>query len=405
MKKDEDKQAEPTDEEQAEKTKGYVFIANGTKPSREKWESREPIKISNFSYPCLLAALDRGYTVYLGVNRKDPEELEYPLPVHKFDQHSYRSITAFRDNYIAYRNLCKVLKEGNIEVIHCNTPVGGLVGRLAGKRYKIKKVIYTAHGFHFFKGAPLFNRTVLKWAERIMAHWTDAIITMNREDFEAAKKFKIRKNGRVHFVHGVGITLSDFEGMSAHRDEKRAELSLAEDDIMLISMGDLVDRKNYDTAIRAIAEANNPKLHYFICGRGPLLETLQQLAESLGVAQQIHFLGFRTDVRQLLSAADIFLFSTKQEGLPRSMMEAMASGLPCVASKIRGNVDLIEDGVGGYLCDTLNYADYADKINRLANDAALRETIGKNNLETIKQFSVETVTEEIKQIYQIELER
>lgn len=383
--------------------KGYVFISNSTKPTKEVWESRNPLKTSNVSLPCLQAALDHGYEVYLGVSRKDPEELEHPLPIHKFDQHTYRSITAFKDNRIAYRNLCKVLKEGNVEVIHCNTPVGGLVGRLAAKRYKVKKVIYTAHGFHFYKGAPLINRTVYKWAERIMARWTDAIITMNKEDFNAAQEFKLRKNGKVYFVHGVGITLSDFEGMSAYRGEKRAELALEEEDIMLISMGDLVDRKNYATAIKAVAAAKNEKLHYFICGKGPELENLQSLAVSLGVEKQIHFLGFRTDVKQLLSAADIFLFTTKQEGLPRSMMEAMASGLPCIASRIRGNTDLLEGAEGGFLCNTMDVDDYAEKLNILANDAELRAKMGEYNLRNIVNFGIETVTEEIRKIYDAEL--
>ncbi len=382
---------------------GYVFIANSTKPTREVWEGREPLKLSNVSTPCLQAALEHGYEVYWGVNRKDPEQLECALPVHPFDQHTYRSITAFKDNRIAYQNLCRVIREGKVEVIHCNTPVGGLVGRLAAKRHKVKKVIYTAHGFHFYKGAPLINRTILKWAEQWMARWTDAIITMNREDFEAAKKFKLRSGGKVYFVHGVGVTLSDFVGMDAHREEKRQQLGLSEDSVMLISMGDLVPRKNYDTAIRAIALANNPRLQYFICGKGPERENLENLAKELGVFEQIHFLGFRSDVKELLAAADVFLFTTRQEGLPRSMMEAMASGLPCVASAIRGNVDLIENGKGGYLCGVNDAQDYADKLNLLAADADLRAEMGKSNLVTIQPFGIDRVTEEIRRIYQAEL--
>ena len=378
---------------------GYLFVANGTKPTAEKYESREPLKPSNVSRPCIEAALAHGYEVYYGVNRKNPRELECDLPVKAFEAHTYRSITAFRDNLTAYKNLCKVIDEGKVELIHCNTPVGGLVGRLAGKRKKVKKVIYTAHGFHFYKGAPLFNRTVLKWAEKIMARFTDAIITMNKEDFEAAKKFKLRRGGKVYFVHGVGVDLYKYEGISAYREGKREELGLSESDVMLISMGDLIQRKNYDTAIKAIAEAKNPALHYFICGKGQELDNLKNLAQSLGVSEQIHFMGFRSDIKELLSAADIFLFTTKQEGLPRSMMEAMASGLPCIASKIRGNVDLIEDGVGGYLCQTQDTSAYAEKINLLASDRELRQKYGQSNLETIKAFGIDKVAEEIREIY------
>ncbi|MBR2354230.1 MAG: glycosyltransferase family 4 protein [Clostridia bacterium] len=378
---------------------GYVFISNSTKPTTEKYESREPLVPGNVSRPCLQAAMDLGYEVYYGVNRKVPEELACDMPVHAFDSHTYRSITAFGDNRIAYRNLCRVIDEGRVEVIHCNTPVGGLVGRLAGRKKKVKKVIYTAHGFHFYKGAPLMNRTLFKWAEMWMAHHTDAIITMNAEDYAAAKRFRLRKGGKVYFVHGVGIDLSDYAGMADKRAEKRAELSLADDQIMLVSMGDLVLRKNYATAIEAIAKAKNPCLQYFICGKGPELDNLKAQAESLGVAKQIHFLGFRTDIKELLSAADMFLFTSKQEGLPRSMMEAMASGLPCVASKIRGNTDLIEDGVGGYLCTSTDSDGFAAAITKVADNIALRETMRANNLETIKEYDISVVEKEIADIY------
>jgi len=378
---------------------GFVFFGNTTKPTPEKYNSREPIKLSNVNRPSLKVAMEMGYDVILGVQRAKPEELSCELPVKLYDAHTYRSITAFKDNKIAYDNLNKVIRENDVEVIHCNTPVGGMVGRFCGKKNKVKKIIYTAHGFHFYKGAPLFNRTVLKWAEMLMARWTDAILTMNQEDYEAAKKFKLKKGGKVYFVHGVGITLKDFEGLSHLRNQKREELGLKEDDIMLISMGDLVPRKNYGAAIRAIAKANNPKLHYMICGKGAELENLQNLAKELGVEEQVHFLGFRTDVKELLTGADIFLFTTRQEGMPRSMMEAMATGLPCVASAIRGNVDLIENGVGGFTCQTDDVDGYAAAIERIVADPALRQTMRENNLEKIKQYDVNVVQQELREIY------
>lgn len=379
--------------------KGYVFISNGTKPSEEKRKSRDPIRFTNVSRPCIQAALDMGYEVHYGINREAPEELSRDLPVKPFEAHTYRSITAFGDNKIAYKNLCKVIESADVEVIHCNTPIGGMIGRLCGRKYRVPKVIYTAHGFHFYKGAPLFNRTVLKWAEKIMARWTDAIITMNKEDFEAAKKFRLKKGGKVYFVHGVGITLSDFVGLEDKREEKRAELAMGDDDVVLISMGDLVPRKNYATAIRAIARTQNPHLHYMICGKGPELDSLKELARTLGVENQIHFLGFRTDVKELLRAADIFLFTTLQEGLPRSMMEAMASGLPCVASAIRGNVDLIENGKGGYLCPSTDSDEFAKAIQMVAEDAELRAKMREYNLEKIKEYDISVVEREIKEIY------
>lgn len=379
---------------------GYIFIGNSTKPTKETLNSRDDIKLSNVSRPCLNAALGLGYEVVLGVNRNNPHELSCKeLPISLYDSHTYRSITAIKDNFIAYKNLCNVIKEKHIEVIHCNTPVGGMIGRLVGKRYHVKKVIYTAHGFHFYKGAPLFNRTVLKWAEQIMAHWTDAIITMNEEDYQAAKKFKLKKGGKVYKVHGVGITLDDFKDIRVDRSEKRKELGLKDTDIVCISAGDLVARKNYGIAIEALAKVENENLHYLICGVGPEKENLEKLAEEKGVANRVHFLGFRNDVKELMKVSDIFLFTTLQEGMPRSMMEAMACGLPCVASKIRGNVDLLEEGKGGYLCVPNDYLDFAKKLNVLANESSKRESMSEYNLQAIRAFDINAVKMEIEDIY------
>jgi glycosyltransferase involved in cell wall biosynthesis len=168
-------------------------------------------------------------------------------------------------------------------------------------------------------------------------------------------------------------------------------------------MGDLIERKNYSVAIQAVSEAQNDKLHYFICGEGAQESHLRSVAEQLNVTRQIHFLGFRADIKELLVASDIFIFTTKQEGLPRSMMEAMASGLPCVASKIRGNTDLLENAEGGFLCDPQDASEFAEKLNLLAANTALRETMGRNNLIAIQQFSTEAVIKEMQNIYAAEL--
>lgn len=379
---------------------GYLFVANSTKPTEEKRKSRDKIVLSTVDRPCLKAAKELGYDLFMGVNRDNPEELTCDeMPITCYDAHSYRSITAFGDNKIAYKNICKVIKNNNIEVIHCNTPIGGMVGRIAGKKYKVPKVIYTAHGFHFYKGAPLFNRTVLKWAEKWMARYTDAIITMNNEDYESAKKFKLRGDGKVYLVHGVGIDLSLYDNIEVNREEKRAELGLKETDVAFISMGDLIARKNYSVAIKALAKAGNENAQYFICGKGPLEAELKELAKNLGVENQVHFLGFRTDIKELLVAADVFLFTTLQEGLPRSMMEAMASGLPCIVSKIRGNVDLMEDGTGGYLCGSTDVESFAKSITELTENSELRKKMSEYNLEHIKEFDISVVEKEIEDIY------
>ena len=378
---------------------GYVFLSNSTKPTQKEQNSREEVKLTNVSRPCLQTALDMGYEVYFGTNRANPENLKCELPIKLYDSHSYRSITAIKDNWTAYKNLSQVVETENVEVIHCNTPVGGMVGRFVGKKYHVNKVIYTAHGFHFFKGAPLFNRTVLKFAERIMAHWTDAIITMNEEDYQSALKFKLRKGGKVYKVHGVGINLDDFSDIQVDYKTKRAELGLKDTDIVCISAGDLVSRKNYGIAIETLAKIKNSNVHYLICGVGPKKEELEKLANEKGISDRVHFLGFRSDVKELMKVSDIFLFTTLQEGMPRSMMEAMACGLPCIASKIRGNVDLLDEGKGGYLREASNSEEMAHCLRCLVEDSNLRKKMSEHNLKTIKRFDVKVVKKEIEQIY------
>lgn len=156
------------------------------------------------------------------------------------------------------------------------------------------------------------------------------------------------------------------------------------DDIVLIAMGDLIRRKNYSASIDALARLNNPKLHFLICGEGPEIVSLKERAKKHGIENQVHFLGFRDDIKKLLGISDIFLFTTHQEGLPRALMEAMAAGLPCVVSRVRGNVDLIENGKGGFLHDPDDIDGFAFSINTLVQDVRLRQEMGKNNIERIK---------------------
>ena len=386
--------------------KGYLFIANSTKPTKEKANSVEPVVIDTFGLAAVNAANELGYKLFYGLNRNCPEKQHCTnFDVTFYDQHTYRDIFAWKDNIQAYKNLCRLLQDHpEIEIIHCNTPIGGVVGRLCGQKYK-KKVIYTAHGFHFYKGAPLKNWLFYYPVEKFLAKMTDILITINQEDYEfATKKIKLKKKGKLYFVPGVGIDTKNYINPDTDsRQRKREELGLASDDIALISMGDIVERKNYKLSIMAIADAQNKRLHYFICGEGPEKEKLRSLTVELGIEGQIHFLGFRRDIKELLFASDVFLFTSLQEGLPRSTMEAMAAGLPCVVSAIRGNVDLIKNGEGGFVCEVDDVKGFAEKIVSLAEDKKLRIKMGQKNLDNIKEYDIENVKVVVKEIFDKEL--
>lgn len=360
-------------------------------------------RVNNFSYSSMLAAQELGiefhiagnWTGYSNPADKRTDEKKYGIKIHQID---FIRTPYDPRNIKAYRQVVELVKREKFDVIHCNTPIGGVVGRLAGKKCGVYKIIYEAHGFHFFNGAPKLNWVIYYPIEKWLACYTDCIVTMNVEDNAIAKKFKLRNESVVYNVHGVGIDLSEYEGIGQYRDHKREELGFSEEDIVLISMGDLIARKNYRVAIEAIAKCNNPKLHYIICGKGKELNNLKQVAVSLGVAKQVHFLGFRTDIKELLAASDMFVLTSLQEGLPRSTMEAMASGLPCIVSKIRGNVDLIENGKGGFLCNPYNANQFAEAIQSCS--FARRRIFCHNNLLTIKKFDVKMVIDEMKRIYE-----
>jgi glycosyltransferase involved in cell wall biosynthesis len=380
--------------------KGYLFIANGTKPTLQQAESKEPIFIGSFALSSVEAATELEYSIFLGINRNHPKEIQcvnYPGTVF-YDQHCYRNPFAIKDNWTAYKNTCKFLREHpEIEVIHCNTPVGGIVGRLSGRKFK-KKVIYTVHGFHFYKGAPLINRTVFKWLEQWLAHYTDAIITINHEDFEAAQRLHYKKGGQAYYVHGVGVNLEVFNDVVVDRKEKLSEFGIPVDASVGIVVGDLNDNKNVGTIIKAIPKVKG-NFHVLICGVGPNKDSIEELATRLGFADRVHLLGFRKDVKELLKASDLYLFASKREGLPRSTMEAMASGLPCVVSDIRGNRDLIDEK-GGFLIGVKDVEGYAKAINNLLDSSEMRERMGDYNKEKILEFDIKNVRKQMINVFQ-----
>lgn len=364
-------------------------------------------KVNSFSYSSMVAAKEQGIEFHIAGNwtgYSDPEvkqrdESEYGIKIHQID---FIRTPYHPGNRKAYKQLKKLVETEKYDVIHCNTPIGGVLGRLVGKKCKVSKVIYEAHGFHFYKGAPKKNWLIYYPIEKWLARYTDALITMNQEDNEIAKqKLKLRNKGRVYSVAGVGIDLTQY---NYERNQcLRSAVGVGENDIMLISAGDLIERKNYKVAIKAISEAKADNLKYCICGTGPQKEELEKYAESLGVKDKVIFLGFRTDMKELLASSDVFLFTTLQEGLPRSTMEAMASGLPCVVSKVRGNVDLVQDGNGGFLCDVMNSSEFAKAIDKLADDPKLCKQFGEINRTRIIDFSVPVVKEQLMEIYKSEL--
>lgn len=371
--------------------KGYLFIANGREEPLEKYQSKEPVRTGSFEGTSMYAANQMGWKLYMGINKQYAEQLKgVDYDVTFYDQYIYRSIFDVKRNWIAYRRLCKMLEaHPDIEVIHCNTPIGGVLGRICGHKYQ-KKVIYTAHGFHFYKGAPLVNRTIFKWIEQWMARYTDMLITINHEDFEVAQKMHLKKGGKVVYVPGIGIDTAMYDNVVVDASKKKAEIGVPADANLCLGVGDLNDNKNVVTMVKTIAKTA-PSVHLALCGFGPLEQQLRQLCIDLNVVDRVHFLGYRTDVKELYKASDFLFMASKREGLPRTTMEAMCAGIPCICSKIRGNTDLIDEGKGGYLVAPLDADGFADAISRIINNPEKAKAMGEYNLEKVKAFDIEVV--------------
>lgn len=307
------------------------------------------------------------------------------------------------NNIKAYRELKKIIDGNGYDAVHCHTPMGAVITRLAAKsaRKKGTKVIYTAHGFHFFKGASMKNWMLFYPVEKYLSKYTDCLITINSEDCELAHKKKFRA-GKIYKVHGVGVELDKFKAVDA--DEKarlRAEYGYDGDTFIMIYPADLSVRKNQPMlfdALQKIAEKNkNVKL--LLPGQPIRLEEYKRMISERGIADNVEFLGYRRDINNLVGLSDLSVASSFQEGLPINLIEAMAMGNAIVATDVRGNNDAVEDGVNGYLVPVGDSDLMAEKILELMNDREKLRTFGENGLDMVKDFSTENVNREMLTIY------
>lgn len=336
-----------------------------------------------------------GYEVHCASNFEQERDVDAKtilqqlnVTIHQID--IARSPFSMR-NLNAYRQLKALMQRERFDLVDCHTPMGGVLARLAAKATKTAPVLYTAHGFHFYKGCPLQNRLIYETIERWLARYTDGLITINEEDYQAAKSFHLR--GKAYKIPGVGIDVKGIHDLKVDRAQKRRELGVPEDAFVMLSVGDLIPRKNHIVALRAFVQANIPNSYYLLCGNGELKGMLQEESRKLNVADRVIFLGFRSDVREILHAVDLFCFPSLQEGLPVALMEAMAAGVPCIASRIRGNVDLLENR------DALFTVDNIEEIQQCIKQFSFRASNQEKNNKSIAKYSAEKVTDKMREVY------
>lgn len=304
-----------------------------------------------------------------------------------------------KENLKAYKQLKALIDSEGFSVVHCHTPVGGIITRLAciaTRKKNNTRVIYTAHGFHFYKGAPKKNWLLYFTAEKLCSYFTDCLITINKEDYIIAQR---RLNAsEVCYVPGVGIDCSAMEKAENKRASLLREIGAGQDSVILMGVGELSDRKNHSVSIEALSRLKRDNVHLVIAGTGEKKRELIEKVRSLSLDGRVHFLGFRTDIYELLKSADIFIFPSLQEGLPVALMEAMAAGLPVVCSEIRGNVDLIDETTG-ILCPQNDSEAFAEALTGLLENESFRCRLCENCIRKSKSYDIGEIHKQMKEIY------
>lgn len=354
--------------------------------------------IAKFHIPYLRWFKERGWETWVAAKNDYPDRIcEIPYCDHFVNIDFARSPFSGQ-TFVAYRQLRDLFAREQFDIVHTHTPVGGVLTRLAARdaRRGGTRVIYTAHGFHFYDGAPAINWLLWYPVERSMSRFTDVLVTINREDFERAKRFA---RCRVEYVPGVGVDLSRFSHVKCPGATRRT-LGLREENFAVLSVGDLIPRKNQSAIIEALPLLD-PSVRLLVCGEGPERERLERLAGRLGVSDRVRLLGFRDDIADIMHACDCLVLPSVHEGLPVSVMEAMAAGLPVVASRIRGiDPDLLKDGTSGIVLDGLGPQEIAAAVERLRMDGSLRVRLVFGARESVQRFDLGDVLRATSRVYQ-----
>lgn len=351
-----------------------------------------------FHIPYLKWFKEQGWEVHIAALGN----LKLPYVDKKFNVPIQRSPFK-RENLQAYKELKKIIDENDYKIIHCHTPMGGVLSRLAAiqARKKGTKVIYTAHGFHFCKGAPIMNWFIYYPIERILASKSDCLITINNEDYTRATVHKFKAD-QIKYVHGVGVDTELFAPVHKfHKSVLRAERGYSDNDFLMLYAAEFNKNKNQKLLIESLALIKDriPHVRLLLAGEGPLLDRCKQLAFNLGVKDKVDFLGLRSDIHHLLKMSDMAVASSLREGLPVNIMEAMACGLPIIAIKNRGHLELIHQGINGFIVSPNEFHDFGSRIVEIYLSKELQSQMRYENLERVKRFSINQVMSELNEIY------
>ena len=358
-----------------------------------------------FHIPFMKYLQEKGYEVHvatkLGERRGELEQ--YEIICHNIDfARSINPLAAL----ISLIQLIGLMRKINFSLVHVHTPMASFLGRSAAKLTNTGPVLYTAHGFHFYKGAPWYYWAFIYPAEYLAGKWTDGLIVMNQEDYINAQRMGFQPKKNLFLVHGVGIDLKIFIDVSFSNGGMKKELGIKEKDIIISCIAEFIPRKNHIFLLKAwekIAREFND-IHLLFIGKGKCLNNLKEYVKQ-NLLPRVYFLGYRNDVPKILLKSDIVVLVSKHEGLPRSIMEGIASGKPVIVSNVRGNHDLVEQGNNGFLVDLGDIDGLISSMKKLITNDKLRDDMGKASLEKIKEYDIEKVLAEMSSIYDYYLEK
>lgn len=301
-------------------------------------------------------------------------------------------------NIKAYKALKALVEAEGFDLIHCHTPTVSMMTRLAAKKVRKKGtvVMYTCHGFHFHNASSKKNWMIYYPVEKLLSRKCDYIVTINKEDFNRAKTFHCKN---VRYIPSVGVDIGRIKNLVVDKSAKKESIGVPADKTLILSAGELIERKNHEVIIKALAKVADSDIYYAIAGKGPLKEQLQSLAQKLGIGDRVLFLGFRTDVFELYHAADISAFPSRIEGLGLAGVEAMAAGIPLISSNVHGILDYVIDGKTGYALPPEDVEGFAEAIKKLAHDPDLRESMRENCLKAVDPFEITNALNVMWDIY------
>ncbi|MBT2758421.1 glycosyltransferase family 4 protein [Mesobacillus foraminis] len=352
-----------------------------------------------FHLPFMEWLKEHGWEIHLAANG----DMDLPFVDEKYNLPIARSPFKTR-NLEAYNLLKKIIDDNDFSIIDCHTPVGGVLARMAARdaRKKGTKIIYTAHGFHFCSGAPLINWFIYYPIEKWLARLTDCLITINEEDYRLANEHHF-KAGRIEQIHGVGVDTERFKPVDIKRKQMfREAYGYNSDDFILFYAAEFNKNKNQRLLIEVLSliKKDVPEAKLILAGEGKFLDDCRKLAKDVGVETMIDFLGYRGDIDNLLKLADVAVATSKREGLPVNILEAMATGLPVIATDNRGHRELIVNDKNGWIIEDGNAYQFANKIKLISKENHLKTLLGTNGRQLIlKKYSTSKILEVKSSLY------